>query len=126
VLIYRLQTQNNVWNERRNAGSPGATPAATACCHVTTLFSEVPIAMVMWKDSFCREAFSFNHSDRKKSLINTRTYRITKTDLIQEGKTLQEEDGNSPPAALSLFLKTSMAILEAQAPLSGPPATTEP
>lgn len=54
-----------------------------------------------------------------------RIYQITKADLTRGGKTLQE-DGNSPPAVLSLFLETSLAILEAQDPLSGPSPTTEP
>lgn len=80
--------------------------------------------MVMGKDSFCNEAFNLIIQIAK--LRNMRTYRITKADLNQEGKTLQEEDGNSPPAARSLFLKTSIAILEAQNPLSGPSSTTEP
>lgn len=78
----------------------------------------------MGQDSFCREAFSLIIQIAK--LINIRIYRITKADLTWGGKTLQEEDGNSPPAALSLFLKTSIAILEARDPLSGPSSTTEP
>lgn len=53
--------------------------------------------MVMGKDSFCNEAFNLIIQIAK--LRNMRTYRITKADLNQEGKTLQEEDGNSPPAA---------------------------
>lgn len=65
---------------------PGATPAPTVCCNVKTLFSKVLIEMVMGKDSFCNEAFNLIIQIAK--LRNMRTYRITKADLNQEGKTL--------------------------------------
>lgn len=74
--------------------------------------------MATGKDSFCREAFSLIIQIAK--FTNIRIYRITEAGLAREGKTLQEEDRNSPPAVLKLFLRTSVAILEAKDKLSGP------